>query len=111
VEAAGKPQPPQPAPRPRPVPALHPLASIRETSCGSPWRSPARSRSSASCGSQRKTDMGGYDISLSDSKSTAAAAGSGSYSIGGNTYASNPVVWIVVGVVALFGLVVYLKLR
>ena len=55
--------------------------------------------------------MGGYDISLSDSKSAAASAGSGSYSIGGNTYASNPVVWIVVGVVALFGMVLYLKLR
>jgi hypothetical protein len=55
--------------------------------------------------------MGGYDISLSDSKSNAAASGSGSYSIGGNTYASNPVVWVVVGVVALFGMVLYLKLR
>jgi hypothetical protein len=55
--------------------------------------------------------MGGYDISLSDSKSTAASSGSGSYSIGGNTYGSNPVVWIVAGVVVLFGLVIYLKLR
>ena len=55
--------------------------------------------------------MGGYDIPLSDSKSTAAAAGSGSYSIGGNTYASNPVVWVIVGVIALFGMVLYLKLR
>ncbi len=55
--------------------------------------------------------MGGYDISLSDSKSAAAAAGSGSYSIGGNTYMSNPVVWIVVGVVAVIGLIAYLKFR
>jgi hypothetical protein len=55
--------------------------------------------------------MGGYDISLSDSKSSAASAGSGTYSIGGNTYASNPVVWIVLGVLALVGLVVWLKLK
>jgi hypothetical protein len=52
---------------------------------------------------------GGY--SLSDSKSFAAATGSGSYSIGGNTYASNPIIWIVGGVVALVALVLYLKLR
>lgn len=55
--------------------------------------------------------MGGYDISLSDSKSAAASSGSGTYSIGGNTYASNPYVWIVVGVLALVGLVAWLKLK
>lgn len=51
------------------------------------------------------------DVSLSDSKSAAASAGSGSYSIGGNTYNSNPVVWIVAGVLGLVGLVIYLKMR
>ncbi len=55
--------------------------------------------------------MGGTDVSLSDSKSLASSAGSGSFSIGGNTYASNPIVWIVAGVVALVGMVLWLKLR
>ena len=55
--------------------------------------------------------MGGTDVSLSDSKSTASAAGSGSYSIGGNTYGSNPLIWVVGGVLALVGLVIFLKLR
>lgn len=53
--------------------------------------------------------MGGYDISLSDSKSNASSSGSGSYSIGGNTYYSNPVIWIAVAAIALVGLIAYLK--
>jgi hypothetical protein len=55
--------------------------------------------------------MGGGGYSLSDSKSFAASAGSGSYSIGGNSYGSNPVVWIVLGVLALVGVIVWLKLK
>ncbi len=51
------------------------------------------------------------DIALSDSKSNATSTGSGGRQIGGNTYESNPLMWIVFGVVALFGLVLYLKLR
>jgi hypothetical protein len=51
------------------------------------------------------------DVSLSDSKSAAAAAGSGTYSIGGNTYGSNPVIWIVFGVLALVGVIAWLKLK
>jgi hypothetical protein len=55
--------------------------------------------------------MGGGGYSLSDSKSLASSAGSGSFSIGGNTYGSNPVVWIVLGVLALVGVIVWLKLK
>jgi hypothetical protein len=50
------------------------------------------------------------DIGLSDSKSLAASQ-SGALTVGGNTYGSNPVVWIVFGVLALVGLVIFLKLR
>lgn len=51
---------------------------------------------------------GGYDISLSDSKSS-AASNSGSKVINNNTGANSTVLFVVVGVVALFGLVVWLK--
>lgn len=50
------------------------------------------------------------DIGIADSKS-AAASNSGGKSIGGNTYGSNPVIWIVFGVLALVGAVIFLKLR
>jgi len=50
------------------------------------------------------------DIGLSDSKSLAASTGGG-FSVGGNTYGSNPVVWIVFGVLALVGLMIFLKLK
>jgi hypothetical protein len=51
------------------------------------------------------------DIGISTSESQAASTGSGATNIGGNTYGSSPVMWIVVGIVALFGLVLFLKLR
>jgi len=50
-------------------------------------------------------------VGLSDSKSSAASTGSGSYSIGGNTYESNPVLWIVGAAVLLVGFIAYLKFR
>lgn len=51
------------------------------------------------------------DVGLSASSSQAASTGSGATNIGGNTYGSNPVVWIVAGILGLVGLVLFLKLR
>jgi len=49
------------------------------------------------------------DVSLSSSQ--AASTGSGTYSIGGNTYQSNPLLWVIAGVVGLVGLFIFLKLK
>lgn len=50
------------------------------------------------------------DVGLSAS-SAQTASNSGSRTIGGNTYGSNPVGWIVAGVLVLVALIVFLKLR
>lgn len=51
------------------------------------------------------------DIGIAANEATNATTGSGGRQIGGNTYDTNPLVWIVLGVVALVGLVLFLKLR
>jgi hypothetical protein len=55
--------------------------------------------------------MAPISIGLSDSKSTATQFGSvGPNSFaGGNTNAPNWIMWVVIGVVALFGVILFLK--
>jgi hypothetical protein len=55
--------------------------------------------------------MSPIEVGLSQSTSTPTSTGSGGVQISGDTYSSNPMIWIIGGVIALVGLVLYLKLR